>query len=255
MRNLLISSGSGNSEVDSVRSEIGSVSPASLDGSLAESTRSLMSPTDRESGTYASVKDMDEISIWKHILPPEEFEKQRQLGRKSEMRTGLASPIALTDDVSSQKLVKIDAIGKGSEVTGILEDLREEGTANAFVSKKTTKTFKIPRLKDDKDLVIALKKIKKSRAKKMRAKFPKAKPKNYPRPPIGGTSRRIGHQRGSFGNGQHLRNRPGRILNEGAAARKDTTDNELLGIISKKIVGGVGAPKRTRQCRQGNRLR
>ena len=77
----------------------------------------------------------------------------------------------------------------------------------------------------------------------MRAKFPKAKPKNYPRPPIGGTSRRIGHQRGSFGNGQHLRNRPGRILNEGAAARKDTTDNELLGIISKKIVGGVGAPK------------
>ena len=154
----LISTGIGNAEVDSVRSENGSVSPASLDGSLAESTRSLMSPTDRESGTYASVKDMDEISIWKHILPPEEFEKQRQLGRKSEMRTGLASPIALTDDVSSQKLVKIDAIGKGSEVTGILEDLREEGTANAFVSKKTTKTFKIPRLKDDKDLVIALKK-------------------------------------------------------------------------------------------------
>ena len=77
----------------------------------------------------------------------------------------------------------------------------------------------------------------------MRAKFPKPKPKNYPRPPIGGTSRRIGHQRGSFGNRLHPRNRPGRILNEGAAARKDTTDNELLGIISKKIVGGVGAPK------------
>ena len=103
---------------------------------------------------------MDEISIWKHILPPEEFEKQRQLGRKSEMRTGLASPIALTDDVSSQKLAKIDAIGKGSEVTAILEDLCDEGTAKAFVSKKTAKAFKIPRLKDDKDLVIALKKIK-----------------------------------------------------------------------------------------------
>ena len=73
------------------------------------------------------------------------------------MRTGLASPIALTDDVSSQKLVKIDAIGKGSEVTGILKTCVKKAL-KCFVSKKTTKTFKIPRLKDDKDLVIALKK-------------------------------------------------------------------------------------------------
>ena len=139
-----------------------------------------------------SFKEMDATSMWKHILPPEDFEKKikKPTGRKSMLN---------------------------NQFSYILDEEENEDDEAKAIAQSSLPT--IPRLNDDKDLMKALKRIKKSRAKKMQVPFPKHLPKNYPRPPVGNNAlRRRNNTKNNinkltmYGGMSGSNNRPGRSL-------------------------------------------
>ena len=81
---------------------------------------------------------------------------------------------------------------------------------------------------DDKDLMQALKRIKKARAKKLQAPFPKHFTRNYPRPPVSNHFSRRHNNKSRFNNGHNAynistgnsnSNRPGRHLNQPSSTK------------------------------------